>query len=53
MKDLLCIFIGVLLVLCCLLLAFPPKAYSCETETYILDGRIYTCTHCGETTYCN
>jgi hypothetical protein len=36
-----------------LLLAFPPKAYSCETETYILDGRIYTCTHCGETTYCN
>ena len=36
-----------------LLLAFPPKAYSCETETYILDGKIYTCTRCGGTTYCN
>jgi hypothetical protein len=28
------------------------KAYACHTQTYIMDGRIITCTTCGNVTNC-
>jgi len=28
------------------------KAYACTTQTYIVDGRMITCTTCGTVTNC-
>jgi len=28
------------------------KVYACETQTIIIDGRIITCTTCGNVTNC-
>lgn len=29
------------------------KAYACEQETFILDGRVVVCSSCGGVTVCN
>lgn len=31
---------------------FAIKAYACYTQTYILGGKIVTCTTCGNVTNC-
>jgi hypothetical protein len=31
---------------------FAIKAYACYTQTYIVNGKIITCTTCGNVTNC-
>lgn len=36
-----------------LMMLFAIKAYACEIQTYVIDGRIITCTTCNNVTTCN
>ena len=36
-----------------LMVLFAIKAYACQIQTYIIDGRIITCTICNNVTTCN